>query len=261
MPAAARRVPGPQRQGRGRMPARRTRQRHPASSLTRVLSVTTAFALAAALACCGAPAGSTPSGLRRARERHRTAHGASGLPAAHDPAAVTYSRSLSACQYRGSGQLPARPARPVRPAARSPSRPSPPAICLTGYAEKVRPPESEAERATPGIACLACDGGVRSRAGSITRSRLDRPHGTAAHWPLCSWTSSRRPPGRTCADGNLPPGLMPGRARRSRCFPAGCAPARERSQLPPDRASGPGAPQKPAPARHGLRDGLDVNYN
>ena len=134
------------------------------SSRLRVLAVTAALAVTVlattgALAGCASLASSlaAPSGDGSAtRTTNGSATGTAptqqragtGLEDIHDPKKVTYSRTLTSCQFRDDGQLPDPACTPgaVDPAVAQQNIHS--TICRSGgYTTKVRPPESETERA------------------------------------------------------------------------------------------------------------------
>jgi hypothetical protein len=116
----------------------------------RVLAVTAALAVTGALAGCASLASSlaAPSGDGSATRATTKQRAGTGLESIHDPKKVTYSRTLASCQFRDGGQLPDPACTPgaVDPAVTQQNIHS--TICRTGgYTTKVRPPESETERA------------------------------------------------------------------------------------------------------------------
>jgi hypothetical protein len=120
------------------------------SSRLRVLAVTAALAVTGALAGCASLASSlaAPSGDGSATGATTEQRAGTGLESIHDPKKVTYSRTLASCQFRDGGQLPDPACTPgaVDPAVTQQNIHS--TICRTGgYTTKVRPPESETERA------------------------------------------------------------------------------------------------------------------
>ena len=118
----------------------------------RVLTLTAALALAAALAGCGPlsssnATGSSPSGADTTQQRAD-----SSPPEIHDPERVTYSRHLTTCHFRDDGQLPDPACTPgaIDPAVTQRNIHS--TICRSGYTKEVRPAESQTERAKFDIA-------------------------------------------------------------------------------------------------------------
>jgi hypothetical protein len=121
----------------------------------RVLAVPTALAVTAlaitgTLAGCASLASSlaTPSGNGSATGPAIQQRAGTALAEIHDPKKVTYSRTLTSCRFRDGGQLPDPACTPgaVDPAVTQQNIHS--TICRSGgYTTKVRPPESETERA------------------------------------------------------------------------------------------------------------------
>ena len=128
-----------------------------------------AAAITAALAGCGSLASSIAAaqpGDGSSTSSPQQGPGG-GLKKVHDPGTVTYSLTLTSCQFRDGGQLPDPACTPgaIDPAVTQQNIGS--TICRSGYTRTVRPPESETEHAKFDVAYPAY--GVRHSA----RSELD----------------------------------------------------------------------------------------
>jgi hypothetical protein len=138
------------------------------SAGSRVLAAAAALAVTAALAGCKSLASSVSaqSGNGPATAVAEQS-GGPGLRQIHDPGKVTYSITLSSCQFRDGRQLPDSACTPgaIDPAVTQQNIHS--TICRSGYTKTVRPPESETEHAKFDVAYPAY--GVRHS----TRSELD----------------------------------------------------------------------------------------
>jgi hypothetical protein len=117
------------------------------SSLSRVLAAGAAVAITAALAGCGSLASSIAAAQPSDVSSTLQQGPGGGLKEIHDPGKVTYSLTLTSCQFRDGGRLPDPACTPgaIDPAVTQQNIGS--TICRRGYTTTVRPPESETEHA------------------------------------------------------------------------------------------------------------------
>lgn len=159
------------------------------SSSLRVFALSAAFAVTTGLAGCGSLASSLaappgPSGgASGAAAAQRDA--GPGLARIHDPEKVTYSRTLTSCEFRDGGQLPDPSCTPgaVDPAVTQGDIRS--TICRSGYTRTVRPPESETERAKFDVAYPSYDvrHSQRSELDHLVSLELGGANDIANLWP------------------------------------------------------------------------------
>ena len=139
------------------------------SPASRVLAIAAAVVVAATLAGCKPLASTIASAQPSGGVSSVVADQGpgAGLKKIHDPGKVTYSLTLTSCQFRDGGQLPDPACTPgaIDPAVTQQNIHS--TICRSGYSTSVRPPESETEHAKFDVAYPAY--GVRHSA----RSELD----------------------------------------------------------------------------------------
>ena len=158
----------------------------PQSSLSRVLVAAAALAVMAALAGCKPLVSSVNAQPGTGSSAVTADQGPGpGLKQIHDPKKVTYSLTLTSCQFRDGGQLPDPACTPgaIDPAVTQQNIGS--TICRSGYTETVRPPESETERAKFDVAYPAYNVGhyVRSELDHLVPLELGGANDIANLWP------------------------------------------------------------------------------
>jgi hypothetical protein len=158
-----------------------------AHSPVHLLAVCVTLALTAALTGCASLSSDLPAppGDGSAPVTAQQQHAGTGLEKVHDPKKVTYSRTLTSCQFRDGGQLPDRACTPgaIDPAVTQQNIRS--TICRSGYTTTVRPSESQTERAKFHVAYLAYHlrHSARSELDHLVSLELGGANDIANLWP------------------------------------------------------------------------------
>lgn len=169
------------------MPLIRSKWADAAHSPRHLLAVCVTLALTAALTGCAALSSdlSAPPGGAAAPVTAQQQRAGTGLEKVHDPKRVTYSRTLTSCQFRDSGQLPDRLCTPgaIDPVVTQQNIHS--TICRSGYTTTVRPSESQTERAKFDVAYPAyrVRHSARSELDHLVSLELGGANDIANLWP------------------------------------------------------------------------------